>query len=686
MKFVDFWLLWLIIPVLCAGTALYAAGERRRKKLLGLILGKDADNPEACTLSRRRRNWKFALQMAAVILLIIAAARPYIRESVVIQPDMSRDIMVVFDVSKSMRAVDLPPSRMEQAKFLVREVVKAFPGERFGLIPFAGTAFVSCPLTADHHTFMVSVDELDPGSVPLGGTDLGKALQTAYRAFAGAGGDHRAVMVLTDGDELSGDAGKAVTELKSAGIPLIVIGFGSPDAAAPVPDDNGRIMHSASGEVAGSKLNEKLLEYLAQESGGIYVRSTVSDTGFTVVKDFISKLNRGAAENVRNTVPDDLFIFFIAAALVMLIVSGLLPEYRNFRRKTVKMWLLLAVAAGGFSVCSAAEEAAGEMDAYGQYEQARNRQLAGDPMASELYGKLISGGGTPPVVRSRALQNLGIVGHNSGREQVIGCRQLLQQQNLDKALGNLNEALKKFAQSRELYTRSMEFRETADIDRRRINNYQQLILDMEEAEKLKKQIEELKKQQQQTQQQTRQAQQQNQQTQQQNQQTQQQNQQAQQQNQQAQNDKAAQASADAAESARELEKQARQLEQQKLADKAGEAAEKLEEAEKLQKDGKTGEAEKKINEAMKELQEVESGSQTGEDGKKEQEQSSGKPEEKDGGSSDGKAEKNDGKTAADREKEDAGRRLDILEDEAKELQEALRRQRNLRRRQVQKDW
>ena len=132
-------------------------------------------------------------------------------------------MLVLFDVSKSMRSTDLPPSRMEQAKYLLREIFTAFPRDRFGIIPFAGTAFLSCPLTADHSALMTATEDLDPSSVPVGGTDLDKALRTAMRAFDGAGGDHRALLLLTDGDQLSGDAGRTAAELGKMHLPLIAV-------------------------------------------------------------------------------------------------------------------------------------------------------------------------------------------------------------------------------------------------------------------------------------------------------------------------------------------------------------------------------------------------------------------------------------------------------------------------------
>jgi Ca-activated chloride channel family protein len=169
---------------------------------------------------------------------------------------------------------------MAQAKYLLREIFKAFPHNRFGIVPFAGSAFLSCPLTADHTALNEALEDLSTESVPVGGTNIEKALQTAQKAFAGAEGSHRAVILFTDGDELSGNASAAVAGLKKEHIPVAVAGFGDPAVAAPVPDGAGGVMRGADGKPAGSKLNENALRQLATETGGIYVRSLVDRTGF----------------------------------------------------------------------------------------------------------------------------------------------------------------------------------------------------------------------------------------------------------------------------------------------------------------------------------------------------------------------------------------------------------------------
>ena len=665
MQFVNPWILLSIPLAVLAAIALAVGMERRKSAMLKVIC---ADNASV-SLSRPRRIARYILLICGMVMLIFAASRPYIRTIETTAVDNSRDILILFDVSKSMRASDLPPSRMEQAKYLLREIFKAFPGDRFGIIPFAGRAYLSCPLTGDHHALLTAVEDLDSSSVPVGGTNLALALSTAERAFAGSEGDHRAILLLTDGDQLSGDALKSAAGLKKADIPIAAVGFGSPDAAAPVPGDRGGVMHSLSGEVAGTRLDEALLRKLAAETGGIYLRSTVNDTGFMAVKNFLDKLNKASHDQISGINPDDLFPYFIVAALVLLFASGALSE---FRALSVILVLSAVLPLG------AEEEALPPPEPGELFRQALELQRSGDPKAEKLYGEVISGKDASSLLRGRALHNLAVMDHLQAREKMVAARSALQKQNTDEALKELDISLKELAVSKELYSRAMEFREKEKRDLDRTGNYQQLILDRQQAEKLKKEIEELKKQQQLSQQKTQQAQQENRQKQQQNQQPQNQQNQQNQQN-------SGQAAGDAAQAADKLAEQAEKLGQKDLAQRAKDAAEKLKEAEKLQKEGKDQEAQKPLDEAAEKLgsPEEKSDKKSGKKSGNSAEENSGKNEDKTPESVPPAAE---GERKEDDGKSDAERKLELLDDEAKALRDAIRRQRNMRRAPVEKDW
>lgn len=150
--------------------------------------------------------------------------------------------------------------------------------DRFGIVAFAGRAFLACPLTSDKTTLEQYIDELGPSVIPIGGTNLELPVNIALDAFDAAAGNRR-ILLMTDGDELSGNSAGAIAKLKERKIPLFILGLGDPRIAAPVPDEGGGFKRTARGELATSRLNEEKLREFAAETGGIYVRSTVTDPG-----------------------------------------------------------------------------------------------------------------------------------------------------------------------------------------------------------------------------------------------------------------------------------------------------------------------------------------------------------------------------------------------------------------------
>ncbi|MEG2076785.1 MAG: VWA domain-containing protein, partial [Victivallaceae bacterium] len=220
--------LWYLLPLAAAILIVFGwLGCVKRKKILKMYLGRErAQNPAFVIFSPEKR-WLRNLLLGVVwLLLFIAAARPWWGNNLVDYESGGRDVMIVFDVSKSMLASDVAPNRLEHAKMLVREIVQEHPGDRFGLIAFAGSAFISCPLTSDSISFDEYLKELGPDAVPVGGTNLEAALKSVLRGFDAAAGNDKAVIIFTDGEELTGDATAVLNDLKRSRIKLLVVGIG----------------------------------------------------------------------------------------------------------------------------------------------------------------------------------------------------------------------------------------------------------------------------------------------------------------------------------------------------------------------------------------------------------------------------------------------------------------------------
>ncbi|WP_147835841.1 vWA domain-containing protein, partial [Victivallis vadensis] len=506
--------------------AVYASHCRKQK--VRALLGNGDTDPAAVKLSPPRRRFRIFLLLLTMLFLIAAAARPFWSSQLVPFEPRGRDLMVIFDVSKSMLATDIAPSRLEHAKFLLRQLVESAPNDRFGLVAFAGKAYLACPLTSDSLAFTQYIDELNTDTVPLGGTNLEAALRVAEQAFKAAAGGNRGILLFTDGDELAGNSAALVDELRKRQIPLFIVGLGDPEVGAPVPEADGTLKRDASGQLITSKLAETSLKKLAGETGGIYVRSTVTDTGLAVIENRIKRLDTAEQQGAQRTLPIEKFPLALIAAAICLVLYFLLSErpleYRFSRPKSAALLLLpamlflLAGAAAPEKPETAPAQQPKEIpvepeppsDPAELYNLARERQIAGDEKAANLYETVIRDAADRPDLQTRSLYNLGTGEHRNARTIAQQAVAKVKAQQLDPALEELKKAEGRLKSAEELYVRSLEIPQLQNAVPEASNNLQQLADDRKKIEELKKKIEELKKLQQQAQQQTQQAQQQNQ--------------------------------------------------------------------------------------------------------------------------------------------------------------------------------
>ena len=528
MRFIQPQLFYLVLPVLLAVIVLAVYASHCRKQKVRALLGNGDTDPAAVKLSPPRRRFRIFLLLLTMLFLIAAAARPFWSSQLVPFEPRGRDLMVIFDVSKSMLATDIAPSRLEHAKFLLRQLVESAPNDRFGLVAFAGKAYLACPLTSDSLAFTQYIDELNTDTVPLGGTNLEAALRVAEQAFKAAAGGNRGILLFTDGDELAGNSAALVDELRKRQIPLFIVGLGDPEVGAPVPEADGTLKRDASGQLITSKLAETSLKKLAGETGGIYVRSTVTDTGLAVIENRIKRLDTAEQQGAQRTLPIEKFPLALIAAAICLVLYFLLSErpleYRFSRPKSAALLLLpamlflLAGAAAPEKPETAPTQQPKEIpvepeppsDPAELYNLARERQIAGDEKAANLYETVIRDAADRPDLQTRSLYNLGTGEHRNARTIAQQAVAKVKAQQLDPALEELKKAEGRLKSAEELYVRSLEIPQLQNAVPEASNNLQQLADDRKKIEELKKKIEELKKLQQQAQQQTQQAQQQNQ--------------------------------------------------------------------------------------------------------------------------------------------------------------------------------
>jgi Ca-activated chloride channel family protein len=313
-------LLWFaaLLPLLVVTGILL----RRRIKRLGRMADQGLWPTLLPLMSPRRLRFRNSLRIVAIGLAILALARPQwgFRWEEVQQRGLS--IIVALDTSKSMLAQDIKPNRLQQAKWGVRDLVNELQGDRIGLVAFAGDAFLQCPATIDYAAFLMMLDDVYTGIVPVGGTDLFAALQESIESFEKSEETQadKVIILISDGEGHTGDPLTLLPELKEEGIRVFAIGVGTKEGEL-IQTSDGFVKDKA-GNVVKSALQEDMLERIAFETGGFYVRSAPGDFGLErVYQQGIAELQREDREARMSKIFTERFQWFVAAALVLLILE-----------------------------------------------------------------------------------------------------------------------------------------------------------------------------------------------------------------------------------------------------------------------------------------------------------------------------------------------------------------------------
>ncbi|MGH8163706.1 MAG: VWA domain-containing protein, partial [Rhodanobacteraceae bacterium] len=228
----------------------------------------------AGTVNRTRRIFRFALLLSVLALVIVSLARPRVGYAFDEVRRKGLDLILAVDVSRSMLSNDVAPNRLERVKLATQDLINDLQGDRVGLIAFAGSAFLQAPLTIDYDAAIDSINDLDTNTIPEGGTNISAAIKLATRTYGKAATGNRALIIFTDGEELSGDAVAAAKAAADAGVRIFTVGVGTPAGSLiPIQGDNGgtAFVKDEKGEVVKSKLDETRLREIAEATKGFYL-------------------------------------------------------------------------------------------------------------------------------------------------------------------------------------------------------------------------------------------------------------------------------------------------------------------------------------------------------------------------------------------------------------------------------
>jgi len=283
-------------------------------------------------VSKTKRTWKFILYTVAFTLIIIGIVNPQIGTKLEEVKRNGADLMICLDVSNSMKAEDLQPNRLEKAKQAISKLVDKLEGDRIGIIVFGGEAYVQLPITTDYSAAKLFLESINTDMIPTQGTAIGSAIDLAMESFGKDEGKNKAIIVITDGENHEDDAIRATEKASEKGITIHTVGMGSTEGT-PIPVYKGNVREGfrkdKEGNTVITKLNEQVLQEIAAAANGIYVRASNSDTGLNHVLGAIDKLEKKQFESKMYSDYEDRFQWFIAAALLLLLIETFLTERKS---------------------------------------------------------------------------------------------------------------------------------------------------------------------------------------------------------------------------------------------------------------------------------------------------------------------------------------------------------------------
>ena len=327
MRFANpiFLVLSLLVPV--AGLWWSFLKARREKALARLTL-----NVPKSSVS--------GLQTACIVvglfLALFAAARPQWGKSMEKTVTRARNVVIAIDVSRSMLAEDVRPNRLERAKADVADLIDSLAGDRCALVAFRRTGVVVCPLTTDHGYLRSALECMSPESAPRGETDLGSAIRAALSALDPAADDHNAIILISDGGDLRGEALKNAEAARKRGIPIFTVGIGDPKRGATIPAEDGRGVQKFDGKPVTVKLEESALKAIAEASKGAYVPLATAGTAETTLGAIYRRRLRQIAlmeQNEEESRLGERYQIFLVPGLVLLLVGAALSKGRFAKRK-----------------------------------------------------------------------------------------------------------------------------------------------------------------------------------------------------------------------------------------------------------------------------------------------------------------------------------------------------------------
>jgi len=317
------WIIIGIVSIICIWL-LWSRFDSRRKQQLESFVAAPLLSSLTPSVSGRRRLIKKVLLLTAIFCCFLALSRPQYGYRWVDVKHKGIDILFALDTSKSMLVEDIRPNRLERSKFAILDFVAQLEGDRVGLLPFSGSSYLMCPLTADYHAFEQSLTAVDTTIIPVGGTDIGDAISSAQNVLRNEA-NHKILILITDGENLEGDAVAAAKQAQKEHMTIYTVGIGTSEGEL-IPDtSNGGFIKGRDGSYVKSRLDEQNLITIAETTGGFYVPLGSQGEGLEkIYREKLALIPKTELAEKRQKVPLERFQWPLTLALILLVGEFLL--------------------------------------------------------------------------------------------------------------------------------------------------------------------------------------------------------------------------------------------------------------------------------------------------------------------------------------------------------------------------
>ena len=318
------WLL-LIIPILIIMKIMMWYVQRKKLSRIG--------NPTLLTelmpyISRFRPWVKFLLLITALSSLILALARPQFGSKISHEKRNGIEAIIALDISNSMLAQDVQPSRLDKSKLMIENLINSFINDKIGLVVFAGEAYVQLPITSDYVSAKMFLSDITPNLISAQGTDIARAIRVSLSSFTQQKGVGKAIILITDGEDNEGGALEAVKEAKEKGVNVFILGVGD-SKGAPIPLGNGEYLKDNHGQTVMTALNENMCKEIAQAGSGTYIHIDNTSLAQEQLNNELSKLQKGDSDAVVYSEYNEQFQIVALFSFILLLIEVCLLERKN---------------------------------------------------------------------------------------------------------------------------------------------------------------------------------------------------------------------------------------------------------------------------------------------------------------------------------------------------------------------